>query len=67
MDQINKITTTEILFQEYIQSSYGRDLRLQVVGQEVVSCMKRISDTDFRCQYFIRRPNGTICTYHRAV
>lgn len=48
MKHLNNTTTTELLFQEYIQSSYGRDLRLQVVGDEVVSCMKRISDNDFR-------------------
>ena len=38
-----------ILFQKYIKSSSGRDVRLQVVGNQVVAAMYRYSDTgDFR-------------------
>ena len=37
-----------ILFQEYIESSKGRDIRLQVVGDKVVAAMYRYSDKDFR-------------------
>lgn len=40
--------TTELLFQEYIKTSCGRDVRLQVVGDHVVAAMYRYSDTDFR-------------------
>lgn len=36
------------LLQEYIGSSYGRDVRLQVVGDRVVAAMYRYSDNDFR-------------------
>ncbi len=36
------------LFQEYIASSYGRDVRLNVVGDRVVAAMLRKSDQDFR-------------------
>ncbi|PLS16876.1 RimK family alpha-L-glutamate ligase [Bacillus sp. M6-12] len=36
------------ILQEYIESSRGRDIRLNVVGGEVVASMKRISETDFR-------------------
>ncbi|MGM8364718.1 ATP-grasp domain-containing protein [Virgibacillus sp. W0181] len=36
------------MFQEFIDSSYGTDLRLQVVGDEVVAAMKRTSLNDFR-------------------
>ncbi len=36
------------LLQEFVQSSYGRDLRLQVVGGKVVATMLRTHDTDFR-------------------
>ncbi len=36
------------IYQEYIKSSHGRDVRLQVVGDEVVAAMLRTSDTDFR-------------------
>jgi gamma-F420-2:alpha-L-glutamate ligase len=36
------------LFQEYIASSYGRDVRLNVVGDQVVAAMLRKSEQDFR-------------------
>ncbi|SFM33558.1 gamma-F420-2:alpha-L-glutamate ligase [Gracilibacillus orientalis] len=36
------------LFQEYIASSYGRDVRLNVIGDRVVAAMLRKSDQDFR-------------------
>ncbi len=38
-----------MLFQEFIHSSKGKDLRLQVVGSQVVAAMYRYSDNgDFR-------------------
>jgi RimK family alpha-L-glutamate ligase len=45
---INECSTTEILFQKYISYSKGRDIRLQVVGNEVIGAMYRYSDKDFR-------------------
>ncbi|WP_163101769.1 RimK family alpha-L-glutamate ligase [Peribacillus alkalitolerans] len=36
------------LYQEYIGSSHGRDIRLNVVGDEVVATMHRVSKEDFR-------------------
>ncbi|MBO6107780.1 MAG: RimK family alpha-L-glutamate ligase [Eubacterium sp.] len=42
------ITSNQLLFQEYISSSKGHDVRLQVVGGEVVAAMHRHSETDFR-------------------
>lgn len=36
------------VYQEYIASSKGRDVRLNVVGGKVVACMERFSETDFR-------------------
>ena len=36
------------LFQKYIESSYGRDLRIIVVGNEVAGGMLRQSEGDFR-------------------
>lgn len=35
-----------VLFQEYIKSSFGRDIRLNVVGDQVVAAMYRYSDSD---------------------
>lgn len=45
---VQKLSTTEILFQEYIENSKGRDVRLQVVGDKVVGAIYRYSETDFR-------------------
>lgn len=36
------------LFQEYIQTSTGRDIRLHVVGGQVVTSMLRYNEQDFR-------------------
>lgn len=40
--------TTKLLFQEYIRCSRGRDVRLQVVGNQVIAAILRYSDSDFR-------------------
>lgn len=45
---IKTAQTTELLFQQFITTSRGRDLRLQVVGDRVVAAMYRYSETDFR-------------------
>ncbi len=43
------IGSKPMLFQEFIESSTGRDVRLQVVGDEVIASMYRYSDNgDFR-------------------
>lgn len=36
------------LYQEFIKSSRGKDIRLHVVGHEVVTSMLRCNDSDFR-------------------
>ncbi|MDE6273422.1 MAG: RimK family alpha-L-glutamate ligase, partial [Clostridiales bacterium] len=36
------------LFQEFVEESAGRDLRVIVVGGEAVACMQRVSACDFR-------------------
>ncbi|WP_432355793.1 ATP-grasp domain-containing protein [Sporosarcina sp. A2] len=38
----------DYLFQEFIASSRGRDIRVNVVGQKVIAAMYRHSETDFR-------------------
>lgn len=46
---LDKTKSKPILFQEYIKTSHGRDIRLQVVGNKVVASMYRYSeDGDFR-------------------
>ena len=36
------------LYQEFVESSAGRDVRIHVVGGEVIAAMMRVSETDFR-------------------
>lgn len=44
----NSISPGPMIFQEYIKESYGRDVRLNVVGDRVVAAMERYNEADFR-------------------
>lgn len=44
----NAISPNPMIFQEYIAESYGRDVRLNVVGDKVVAAMERYNESDFR-------------------
>ncbi len=44
----NKLHRIPHLYQEFIKSSKGRDVRVHVVGNKVVASMLRTSETDFR-------------------
>lgn len=46
--KIYKLAGKPFVFQQFIESSYGVDLRLQVVGNKVVAAMKRTAKDDFR-------------------
>ncbi|MUK86968.1 RimK family alpha-L-glutamate ligase [Ornithinibacillus sp. L9] len=46
--KIDELQGKAYIFQEFISSSFGKDLRLQVVGDKVVAAMKRFSSNDFR-------------------
>lgn len=48
IETIKKIDNNEFIMQQYVESSNGRDLRLNVVGDKVVAAMKRINENDFR-------------------
>ncbi|WP_284139731.1 MULTISPECIES: RimK family alpha-L-glutamate ligase [unclassified Virgibacillus] len=49
LEQITEqLQTIPFVFQEFISTSYGKDIRLQVVGNRVVAAMKRIAKDDFR-------------------
>ncbi|WP_310604107.1 ATP-grasp domain-containing protein [Anaerosporobacter sp.] len=49
MECMKKIGAKPFLFQEYVKSSFARDIRLNVVGDQVVATMYRYSDHgDFR-------------------
>lgn len=45
---MKSIEKRPFLLQQYISESCGQDLRLQVVGDQVVAAMRRFSDNDFR-------------------
>ncbi len=44
----NNISPNQMIFQEYIKESCGRDVRLNVVGDRVVASMERVNNNDFR-------------------
>lgn len=48
LTKVQQLAGRPIIFQEFISSSFGRDIRLQVVGDQVVTAMLRSSKTDFR-------------------
>ncbi len=43
-----RLGTIPHLYQEFISSSYGRDIRINLVGNKVIASMIRTSETDFR-------------------
>jgi RimK family alpha-L-glutamate ligase len=40
-----------IILQEFIQKSYGKDLRVFVVGGKVIACMQRQSNNNFKANF----------------
>jgi RimK family alpha-L-glutamate ligase len=46
--KIKELSGISYLFQKYISSSHGRDIRINVVGDKAVASMYRHSDSDFR-------------------
>lgn len=47
-NKVNELGNRAFIFQEFIATSYGVDIRLQVVGSQVIAGMKRKSLHDFR-------------------
>lgn len=41
----------QYIVQQYIDSSFGRDLRVFVLGQKVIGCMQRIAKDSFKANY----------------
>jgi D-alanine--D-alanine ligase len=48
LEKVKEMGNRLFLLQEYIASSKGKDIRLNVVGDQVVASVMRISETDFR-------------------
>ncbi|MFP7477942.1 RimK family alpha-L-glutamate ligase [Terribacillus saccharophilus] len=46
--KISEIGANPFVLQEYIQTSHGRDIRINIVGGKIVASMIRTSETDFR-------------------
>ena len=65
MELVQRIGTKPFLFQEFIHSSSGKDLRLQVVGGGVIAAMERNSDNgDFRANLTL---GGSMIKYKPTV
>lgn len=47
-EKTDQLRGVDYVFQEFIASSSGRDLRVNIVGEDIVAAMYRHSDTDFR-------------------
>ncbi|MDN7245893.1 ATP-grasp domain-containing protein [Planococcus shenhongbingii] len=47
-DKVEALRGIDFVFQEFIASSRGRDIRVNIVGGEIVAAMYRHSETDFR-------------------
>ncbi|MFD1039530.1 RimK family alpha-L-glutamate ligase [Virgibacillus byunsanensis] len=46
--KVRELAGKPFIFQEFIDSSYGKDIRLHVVGNQVVASMLRTASNDFR-------------------
>ncbi|MFC4403965.1 ATP-grasp domain-containing protein [Gracilibacillus xinjiangensis] len=51
--KLKTIYDRPFVIQEFVESSYGRDIRIFVVGDEVVAGLKRSSDADFRANVYL--------------
>lgn len=47
-EKVESLRAIDFVFQEFIASSRGRDIRVNIVGGEIVAAMYRHSETDFR-------------------
>lgn len=47
-EKVESLRGVDFVFQEFIASSRGRDIRVNIVGDEIVASMYRHSETDFR-------------------
>ncbi|ANU23609.1 ATP-grasp domain-containing protein [Planococcus donghaensis] len=47
-DKVESLRGIDFVFQEFIESSRGRDIRVNIVGGQIVAAMQRHSTTDFR-------------------
>lgn len=48
VEKIKGIGHCDFIMQEYIENSKGRDVRIHVVGDKIVTAMERVNENDFR-------------------
>ena len=48
IELVKKLKHKPFILQEFIENSRGRDIRINVVGDQVIAAMKRTSEHDFR-------------------
>lgn len=46
--KVDELRGVDYVFQQFIETSRGRDIRVNIVGGEIVAAMYRSSETDFR-------------------
>lgn len=61
LDKIDEIAGRPFVFQEFMKESFGKDMRLHVVGDTVAAAMTRYSVNDFRANI---TAGGTMQAYH---
>lgn len=61
IQKVQSLQGKAFMFQEFISSSYGKDMRLHVVGDHVVAAMERMSADDFRANI---TAGGTMKAHH---
>lgn len=47
-EKVEELRGVDFVFQQFIDTSRGRDIRVNIIGDEVVAAMYRHSETDFR-------------------
>lgn len=47
LEIVIKTKSKPLLFQEFVVTSYGRDIRLEVVGDKVIASVMRVNEKDF--------------------
>ncbi len=47
-DKTDELRGVDYVFQKFISTSRGRDIRINIVGGDIVAAMYRYSETDFR-------------------
>jgi len=57
-EKTDELRGIDYVFQEFIATSRGRDIRVNIVGDEIVAAMHRQSETDFRANI----TNGGVAT-----